>query len=271
MNQFGNPTLAYLYRRWLAQRLVGDVHPGRFLEIGVGSGRFYEDLLERGFHGIGLDLNPNLIAEHKAAQIAHPGMIEFRSIDFFLITEQFELVVAFEVLEHYDQDLTCLAQWRKLLNPRGTLIFSVPAHMKQWTNNDRRAGHARRYEKPELLEKLGKVGLNVQEIWCYGFPILNWTYPLSSRFQLSRGTRNIKKWDPRNQIPDDLGFISGEEGKASKFLMTNYERTYDSGTRRFAGIPSLLFSGGIWWPFLQLQMSWLRRDCGIGYIVKCYR
>lgn len=271
MNRFGNPTLAYLYRRWSARQLVKDVQPGRFLEVGVGSGHFYEDLLMRGFHGLVLDLNLELIAEHQATDLSHQGTIEFRSLDFFQIAEQFELVVAFEVLEHYEQDFACLAQWRKLLKPGGTLIFSVPAHMNQWTENDRRAGHARRYEKAELLEKLRKIGLNVQEIWCYGFPILNWTYPLSSRFQLSRDAKKFKGAASPIRAPEDSMVSSGGAEHRSNSMMTNYVSTYDSGTRRFARLPRLLLSEGIWWPFLQLQMLWLRKDCGTGYIVKCCR
>ena len=95
----------------------------------MGSGHFYVDLLRRGFHGLVLDLNPELIAEHQATRLPHQGTIEFRSLDFFQITEQFELVVAFEVLEHYDQDFACLAQWRKLLNPGGDLdIFGASSY-----------------------------------------------------------------------------------------------------------------------------------------------
>jgi hypothetical protein len=131
-------------------------------------------LLERGFHGIGLDLIKS-DRGHKADE--RTGMIEFRSITF-LIKEQFELVVAFEVLGYYDQD-SRVAQWRNS-SIHGTQIFSVPAHMKHWTNNDKRAGQVRR-EKPELLEKLEKVGLNVQEIWVW-FPNSQLTHLLSSRF-----------------------------------------------------------------------------------------
>jgi 2-polyprenyl-3-methyl-5-hydroxy-6-metoxy-1,4-benzoquinol methylase len=271
LNQLGNPTLAYLYRRWLARHLVKDVHPGRFLEIGVGSGRFYEDLLEQGFHGIGLDLNPDLIAEHQADVSSHRGTIEFRSLDFFLITDHFELVVAFEVLEHYEQDVVCLEQWRTLLNPGGTLLFSVPAHMKQWTENDIRAGHARRYEKADLLEKVRKAGLSVEEFWCYGFPLLNWTYRLSSRYRLSREARRFTEMELRKQIHEDSGIHSRPAAKISRSLMTDFESTFGSGTRRFARLPRILISGGIWWPFLQLQMFWLKKDRGIGYIVKCHR
>ena len=271
MNKVGNPTLAYLYRRWLARRFVKDIPPGRFLEIGVGSGHFYEDLLKHGFHGIALDLNSDLIAEHQASALLSTDRMVFRSLDFFLIREQFDLVVAFEVLEHYEQDLVCLARWKELLNPGGTLIFSVPAHMKQWTENDSRAGHARRYEKVELFEKLSKVGLTVHEVWCYGFPLLNLTYPYSSRFRLSGEGTRFKEKDLCNWISETSLLSSAGSEKTFDSLMTNYNSTYQSGTRRFSVFARLLLSEGIWWPFLQLQRFWLNKDRGIGFIVKCHR
>ncbi|MGH2362888.1 MAG: class I SAM-dependent methyltransferase, partial [bacterium] len=157
-----NPTLAYLYRRFLANRFLQEVPPGRFLEIGVGRGRFFEDLLGRGFRGLCLDLNRELIAQHAKLGGLKSGDIEFKAQNFFAIEERFDLIVAFEVLEHYEQDLDCLRKWLELLQPGGTLIFSVPAHMRQWTKNDTRAGHARRYEKKELLEKLETCGLQTE-------------------------------------------------------------------------------------------------------------
>src|SRR5437879_11192858 len=52
--------------------------------------------------------------------------------------------------------------------------------MLQWTYNAVRAVDARRYEKEELISKLAATSLQTEVIWCYGFPVLNWTYPLSS-------------------------------------------------------------------------------------------
>ena len=222
---------------------------GRFLEIGVGRGRFFEDLINRGFHGLCLDLNTELIVEHQRGEAARSRAVEFRAQNFFAIEERFDLIVAFEVLEHYEQDLDCLRKWLELLHPGGTLIFSVPAHMRQWTGNDTRAGHARRYEKKELLEKLNACGLQTEHLWCYGFPILNLTYPLS--VGLSRPATAESRV---------------ESGDAR---MTDFQKTASSGNRLFPRISGWLFREALWFPWLQFQRLFLRSDLGTGYLVKC--
>ena len=224
--------------------------PGRFLEIGVGRGRFFEDLLRRGFRGLCLDLNPELIAGHAKLKRGQNPAIEFRAQNFFFIQERFDLVIAFEVLEHYAQDLDCLQKWLDLLKPRGTLIFSVPAHMRQWTRNDELAGHARRYEKKELLEKLVASGLAVEQLWCYGFPLLNLTYPVSSVL-------------PRKTVSEL------EVPREGDNRMTDFNKTALSGTRRLRGVSNWLFSEPVWFLWLQAQRPFLERDSGTGYIVKC--
>jgi SAM-dependent methyltransferase len=247
-----NPTLAYLYRRFLANLLLQGVSPGRFLEIGVGRGRFFEDLIRWGFHGICLDLNLELIAEHQRGEVLRSRAVEFRSQNFFAIEERFDLIVAFEVLEHYEQDLDCLKKWLDLLQPGGALIFSVPAHMQQWTGNDTRAGHARRYERRELMEKLKACGFQVEHFWCYGFPLLNLTYPLS--VGLSRSTAAESHVD------------SGGDAR-----MADFQKTASSGSRLFPGFSGWLFCEPLWFPWLHCQRLFLDGDLGTGYLVKCSR
>lgn len=252
-----NPTLAYLYRRWLMRRLLQPLVSGRFLEIGVGSGNIFEDLVGRGCRGLCLDLNPELIREHRQRS-GHPaGVVEFRTQDFFQEEGPFDLVLAFEVLEHYLDDRQCLNHWRDLLSPNGILLFSVPAHRRRWTSNDDRAGHARRYEKAELIRKLGQSGLEVEAFCCYGFPVLNWTYPISS-FLFPE--------------PGEAGGATGSEGSLSASAsgsMKDFGRTSGSGGRRFARLAKWLLKERWWRPFLLMQRPFLSGDLGTGYMVKC--
>lgn len=252
-----NPTLAYLYRRWLMGRLLQPVVPGRFLEIGVGSGNLHEDLVARGGRGVCVDLNPALIREQRRRSSHLAGVVEFRARDFFQVEGSFDLVLAFEVLEHYLDDRQCLARWRDLLTPEGTLLFSVPAHQRRWTSNDDRAGHARRYEKAELMRKLGQSGLAVEAFCCYGFPVLNWTYPLSSLLFPQLG-----------QTP---GAAVTEEvlSPTAASSMKNLGQTAGSGARRFARLAKWLLKERLWRPLLLLQRPFLQGDLGTGYMVKC--
>ena len=252
-----NPTLAYVYRRWLMRRLLQPAVSGRFLEIGVGSGNLYEDLVGWGCRGLCLDLNPALIREHRWRSSHLAGVVEFRNLDFFQVEGCFDLVLAFEVLEHYLDDRQCLDRWRELLAPDGTLLFSVPAHQRRWTSNDDRAGHARRYEKAELMRKLSQSGFAVEKFCCYGFPVLNWTYPLSSLLFPGRGVVA----GPAGPDPDRPPTATGS--------MKDFRRTAGSGVRRFARLSQWLLKEWLWRPLLVTQRPFLPRDLGTGYMVKC--
>jgi len=253
--------------------LLEKVPPGRFLEIGIGSGRFYEELERRGFSGLCLDLNEDLIQDHQQHRPHADSSIVFQSRDFFSLREQFDLIIAFEVLEHYEADDLCLRKWASLLRQGGTLIFSVPAHMRQWTRNDTRAGHARRYEKDELIRKLSTARLHLEDFWCYGFPILNLTYPLSSVFVKREGEK-LDLAPPETlvdgtrvplELPDNRGSESAES------CATDFAKTSQSGRRKFSRVSSWFSQEWLWMPFLQLQKIFLRADRGTGYIVKCRR
>lgn len=252
-----NPTLAYLYRRWLMGRLLQPVVPGRFLEIGVGSGNLHEDLVARGCRGVCVDLNPALIREQRRRSSHLAGVVEFRARDFFQVEGSFDLVLAFEVLEHYLDDRQCLARWRNLLTPEGTLLFSVPAHQRRWTSNDDRAGHARRYEKAELMRKLGQSGLAVEAFCCYGFPVLNWTYPLSSLLYPERGEAGGES--------EPAAALSATAAGSVK----DFGQTAGSGARRFARLSKWLLKERLWRPLLAMQRPFLQGDLGTGYMVKC--
>ncbi len=266
-----NPSPAYLFRRYLTRRLLKTVPSGRFLEIGVGSGRFYEELERRGFRGLCLDLNENLIQEHRQLRNCPEASVHFQSIDFFLLEEQFDLIIAFEVLEHYEADDVCLQKWAGLLREGGTLIFSVPAHMRQWTRNDTQAGHARRYEKADLIRKLSETHFELESLWCYGFPILNFPYPLSA-ILVKSGHGNVDLTSPgcrakpsgaQTELPAD------RDHEGAKAYATDFSKTSQSGRGKFSRLTTWFFQEWFWIPFLELQKIFLTADLGTGYLVKC--
>jgi SAM-dependent methyltransferase len=218
--------------------------------MGVGRGRFYEDLIALGFSGLCLDLNRELIVDHEAQRRFPPDRVQFSSANFFSLDAKFDLVVAFEVLEHYDQDVFCLRKWRSLLEHQGILLFSVPAHMRQWTENDTEAGHSRRYEKRELLEKVKQGGFQVEHLWCYGFPLLNVTYRVSSR--CCRPAPNRHSHSKQDLDP----------------LMTDFGRTSCSGDRHLP-LSRWVLHEPFWLPWLHMQRAFLEGDLGTGYILRC--
>jgi len=73
----------------------------------------------------------------------------------------FDLIGAFDVIEHLDDDDGILHRFRQQLKPGGYLILTVPAHHYLWSYFDDFAHHRRRYAPAELVRKLSAAGYDM--------------------------------------------------------------------------------------------------------------
>jgi SAM-dependent methyltransferase len=80
----------------------------------------------------------------------------------------FDVVCAFDVVEHVRDDVRALAEIARVVRPGGTVVLSVPLYMKAWTFFDDLVGHCRRYEPAELETLLTAHGLTLDESAAYG-------------------------------------------------------------------------------------------------------
>jgi SAM-dependent methyltransferase len=95
---------------------------------------------------------------------------------------EFDVVGAFDVLEHIDDDLDVLREIFKAVKPRGGCIISVPQHRWLWSSNDEIGCHKRRYSRMELKTKIETVGFRV--LWITSFVTLLLPLMLFSRITL---------------------------------------------------------------------------------------
>jgi len=65
----------------------------------------------------------------------------------------FDRIVAFDVLEHIENDQQAVHEILRTLKPGGFFIFTVPAFNFLYSEHDRRLEHYRRYNKP-MIRKL---------------------------------------------------------------------------------------------------------------------
>lgn len=168
-----------LTRKRMALALIDGLGAESFFELGVGRGDVLLALGEHGLRGHGIDFSAEAIetcrqkiaAQHLEDRLrAHVG-------DLFALNdgERFDLAIAFEVLEHIEDDRGAIERIRALLTPRGHFMLSVPAHRRKWGATDVWAGHVRRYERAELIEKLSTGGFDIVSFRSYGYPLLNFT------------------------------------------------------------------------------------------------
>jgi SAM-dependent methyltransferase len=71
------------------------------------------------------------------------------------------LIGAFDVLEHLDDDDAALVAAHDALEPGGTLLATVPAHHRLWSDFDVASGHRRRYEPDALRRVITGAGFEV--------------------------------------------------------------------------------------------------------------
>jgi SAM-dependent methyltransferase len=82
--------------------------------------------------------------------------------------DAFDLVCAFDIVEHVDDDEAALSELSRVAAPGATFLLSVPLHPSHWTAFDDFVGHRRRYQPGQLLEKLAGHGFAVSQSAVYG-------------------------------------------------------------------------------------------------------
>jgi SAM-dependent methyltransferase len=73
----------------------------------------------------------------------------------------FDVIGAFDVLEHIEDDEAVLAAMYQALRVQGGVLLTVPQHPWLWSSNDERALHVRRYRRGELETKLRAAGFHM--------------------------------------------------------------------------------------------------------------
>ena len=132
----------------------------RRLEIGPG---LHPRLPVAGTHF--LDLSPPVVGRLNVnGAFARIG--EITALPY--ADDSFDLVTAFDVIEHVKDDGQVFDELKRVLKPEGCLIFSVPLHPAYWTVFDDYVGHARRYEPTELQGLLDGHGLVVEKSTVFG-------------------------------------------------------------------------------------------------------
>ena len=229
--------------RRLLESCPGEIES--FLEIGPGLGDVAAHLLERYPQTNGeLVEFSSVAAAHLVERFASCKRLKVSSSSFGEkpAQEAHDLVLAFEVLEHIEDDCAALAHIHTTLRPDGYFIMSVPAFMDKWERGDDWAGHYRRYEKDELRKKLSDIGFEILELWNSGFPLSGLLYPLRQLYyKFSR---------------------AADEG------LSKEAASQQSGINR----PFMLPGVAVWlvpllWPFFGLQYHFRNTGFGDGWIL----
>lgn len=197
-----------------------------FLEIGCGSGVVLAALSEAlpDLRLVGGELYPEGL-EIARRRLPDTELVELdaRRLPY---DGDFDVVGAFDVLEHIDEDEAVLAQMATAARPRGGLLVLVPQHPWLWSEHDDLVEHRRRYTRKELVAKAERAGVEILQVTSFVTSLL-------PAMAASRAVDRIRqKTDPMtNLAPGRLNVV--------------FERMLDGERRLIERGVSLPFGGSL--------------------------
>lgn len=112
--------------------------------------------------------------------------------------DHFDVVGAFDVIEHIDDDVAVLKSLHRLVKPGGGILVTVPQHRVLWSQFDDKTGHKRRYCGNELAVKVRQAGFSVILDTCFMGTLFLPQY-LSRRLWV--GQDGEKKFESEHMLP----------------------------------------------------------------------
>jgi SAM-dependent methyltransferase len=136
------------------------------LEVGCGTGFVLRGIAacRPDLELTGTDLYPDGLEFARKRVNARLEQMDARSIPH---EEEFDLIGAFDVIEHIPEDGAALREMHQALRPGGGLLLTVPQHRWLWSEFDELSHHQRRYMRAELVGKVRAAGFSVRRVTSF--------------------------------------------------------------------------------------------------------
>lgn len=187
----------------LVRQITADLPPGyRVLEVGCGTGNILRALEQACPAGsvTGMDLHREGLSYARRRSSCRLLQADIHRPPF---TGAFDVIGAFDVLEHLPDDARVLRDLEAMLKPGGALLVTVPAHPSLWSYFDEYSHHCRRYTRADLRYKLRNSGYQIEYLTEYMAAI----FPLMYVARKLAGIRAGHDRDVRQLAARDLKVV----------------------------------------------------------------
>ncbi len=138
-----------------------------FVEIGCGTGYVITGV-RNGFPEMRVSGSEIFLAGLPYARQRLPDVsfyqMDARAIPFF---EEFDVIGAFDVLEHIEEDRDVLKEMFNTVRPGGGIVLTVPQHMWLWSQIDDASFHKRRYGRKDFVQEIESAGFRIRKVTSF--------------------------------------------------------------------------------------------------------
>jgi len=128
----------------------------KILNAGCATGFSSEWLMQFG-EVVSLEYDPECYAFTR--DVVKISIVQGSILELPFKDKQFDLVVAFDVIEHVDNDVLAVQEMCRVCKMSGYVFVSVPAYLFLWSQHDEINHHFRRYTKNTLRKVFNKSDL----------------------------------------------------------------------------------------------------------------
>ncbi len=136
-------------------------HDLDILDVGCGTG-YNLTLLSRYGRAQGVDMSPEALEFCRRRGVDQVTLHDADRLPFE--DHSFDLLTAFDVIEHIEDDEGALLEFKRVLRPGGQLLIYTPALPWLYNEHDRIVHHKRRYRRAELEQKLQAAGYQIDHL-----------------------------------------------------------------------------------------------------------
>jgi SAM-dependent methyltransferase len=175
--------------RTVFEERIGE--PGWLLDIGSADGPSVDWLRSAG-RKVSMDIDPRGLKN---------GGVCGSALQLPFADGAFDVVGAFDVIEHCEPEDQALQEVARVLAPGGRFLMSVPAYQWAWSDFDIDNGHHRRYTKKRAVAAVEASGLRVERA----------TYAFAGVFPLFAAERLVRRVKERGKHHEPADIVEVPE------------------------------------------------------------
>ena len=186
----------------------------KVLEVGCGTGVVMQHLHKKfpslDFTGSEIHLEGLKFAKRRMPEINFVQLDATR----MPFSCEFDVVGAYDVVEHIADDELVLSQVHSALKTKGYFFVTVPQYQWMWSVADEIAFHKRRYTKKELTQKLQKAGFEIDYMGSFMFVL----FPMMLLSRILQGKKKVNEL-----TTEEIEHFNIAELKLPKFVNRVFE------------------------------------------------
>lgn len=161
----------FVTRRDLFRSLIDRIsipQAAKIVDVGSSTGTNLRLLKEMGYTQVlGLDMSQEAVDFCEEKNLGHVIKGSILSAPFE--SNSVDLVLATDIIEHLDDDLSGLREIVRILKPGGKALITVPAFQSLWGLQDEVSHHKRRYRLNPFLKQIETTGLKILDSFYFNY------------------------------------------------------------------------------------------------------